>query len=147
MPGGSPFSARETLRWQSCSRRPWEVGGVWPSSALPASIVSGIERRRRAPAAVPGGRDAPALGGGARRLRQALPGGLGAGGGGTGEGDAACPLPALLPPRELNMSLSGRVSCSMLNCFVSAAFLPPLLHASGATSQLLSPAPMLSWLP
>lgn len=43
----------------------------------------------------------------------------------------------------MNMSLPGRVSCSMLNCFVSAAFYSPsLLRGSGAVSQLRSPAHM-----
>lgn len=135
-PPVSPFSvspARETLRWQSRAPRPSEVGGVWPSPALPPSIVSGGERRRRrrAPAPVPGGRDAPALRGGAGRLRQSRRVRSGAAAGssrGPEEGDAACVFLAQLPPREVNMSLPGRVSCSMLNCFVSAAApLPPLL--------------------
>lgn len=158
-PSVSPFSVspvRETLRWQSRARRPWEVGGVWPSSARPPSIVSGSRRwwwwrwpRWRAPAGATGGRDAPALGGGAGRLPQSQCKGFGAAAGsssrGPEEGDAACACPALLPPREMNMSLPGRVSCSMLNCFVSAACFspPPLLRVS----QLLSPAPVLSRLP
>lgn len=153
-PSASPFSVspvRETLRWQSRARRPLEVGGVWPSSARPPSIVSGSERWR-APAPAAGSRDAPTLHGRAGRLRQSRCDGFGAAAGssrGPEEGDAACACPAQLPPQEMNMSLPGRVSCSMLNCFVSAAFSPPPppLHASRAVSQLLSPAPMLSRLP
>ncbi|KAM7088507.1 LOW QUALITY PROTEIN: uncharacterized protein J5F26_012705 [Ciconia maguari] len=124
-PSVSPFSVspvRETLRWQSRARRPLEVGGVWPSSALPPSIVSGSERWRRwrAPAPAAGGRDAPALRGRAGRLWQSRRHGFGAAAGisrGPEEGDAACACLAQLPPREMNMSLPGRVSCSMLNCF------------------------------
>ncbi|KAM6242097.1 LOW QUALITY PROTEIN: uncharacterized protein LJ264_011634 [Porphyrio hochstetteri] len=124
-PSVSPFSVspvRETLRWQSRARRPSEVGGVWLSSALPPSIVSGSERRR-APAPAACSRDAPALRCGAGRLRRSRCDGFRVAAGssrGPEEGDAACVCPALPPPREMNMSLPGRVSCSMLNCFAPA---------------------------
>lgn len=107
-----------------------EVESARPPPALPPLSVAAA-----APARAAGGRDAPALPGGEGTLPQCRgrswqPEG----------GDAACACPALLPPREMNMSLPGRVSCSMLNCFVSAAFYSPsLLHGSGAVSQPRSP--------
>lgn len=111
-----------------------EVESARPPPALPPLSAAAAV----APARAAGGRDAPALPGGARTLpqcrgRSSQPEG----------GDAACACPALLPPLEMNMSLPGRVSCSMLNCFVSAAFYSPsLLRGSGAVSQRRSPAHM-----
>lgn len=110
-----------------------EVESARPPPALPP-----LSAAAPAPARAAGGRDAPALPGGAGTLpqcrgRSSQPEG----------GDAACDCPALLPSRKMNMSLPGRVSCSMLNCFVSAAFYSPsLLHGSGAISQPRSPTDM-----
>lgn len=84
----APFSVSpvtETLRWQSRAWRPWEGGGVCPSSARPPSIVGGgggtcsgrrrpgcscSSRRRGDAAAVPG----PQLAAGGRRCCLCLPG-------------------------------------------------------------------------
>lgn len=115
-----------------------EVESARPPPALPP--LSATAAAAPAPARAAGGRDAPALPGGAGTLPQCR----GRGRSSQPEGgDAACACPALLPPREMNMSLPGRVSCSMLNCFVSAAFYSPsLLHGSGAVRRLRSPAHM-----
>lgn len=127
------------------------------SARPPPSLPPLSAQPSAAPARAARCRDAPALRRGTGRLRKSLRQGSGAAAGRSKrpkEGDAPCVRPAQLPPLEMNMSLPGRVSCSMLNCFVSAffffhSFLPPppsfpprLLHVckqGGKPAHLSSP--------